>query len=66
MSPTKTKKMFDCVEFKRKVQAEIYDETKNMTAQEEIAYFNRTAQQGSLGSRWKKIKAATKARKNAK
>jgi len=32
-------KEFDCLEMKRKIQAEIYSEIKDMTAEERISYF---------------------------
>ena len=34
-------KNFDCVEMKRHAQEKIYQETKNMTAKQKIAYYNR-------------------------
>ena len=47
---------FDCLEFKWKVQAEIYEQTKDLTVEEQIEYFRRRAEEGSLGSWWRKVK----------
>jgi len=47
---------FDCIEFKRRVQAEIYDEIKDMTHEEEIAYFRRTANECWIGEWWRSLK----------
>ena len=33
-------KEFDCLEMKREIQANIYDEIKDMTSQERILYFH--------------------------
>jgi hypothetical protein len=33
-------KKFDCVEMKNAIQAQIYDEIRNMTSDEILAYFN--------------------------
>ena len=53
-----TKKTFDCVAFKRRAQAQIYEDIKNMPFEQEIAYFSRRAQNGKLSDWWKKIKKA--------
>ena len=42
----KSKKAFDCVEMKRKIQEEIMEETKGMTWDEEIAYYRGKAAGG--------------------
>lgn len=39
-------KPFDCIEYKRRVQAEIYEKIKDMTPQEEIEFFRRGAETG--------------------
>ncbi|RJO66734.1 MAG: hypothetical protein C4523_11615 [Myxococcales bacterium] len=39
----RTRKSFDCIAFKRRAQERIYEEIKNMTHEEEIAYFKRLA-----------------------
>ena len=41
-----TEKEFDCIAFKDKVQLEIYEETKCMTASELVAYFRRKVETG--------------------
>jgi hypothetical protein len=45
MSAT-TEKSFDCLAFKRKVQAEIYQEIKDQTPEQQIEYFRRHTQTG--------------------
>ena len=37
----KSKKGFDCVEMKRRAQAKIYEEIKNLSPREELAYWKR-------------------------
>jgi len=51
MSQKRTKK-FDCVAYKHRVQARIYEETKHLSPQEEITYFHKRASTGPLGSWW--------------
>jgi hypothetical protein len=56
MSRKKTKK-FDCIAFKRRVQTEIYEETKRLSPPEEIAYFRDRAGSGALSKWWAAIRA---------
>lgn len=56
MTTRKRSASFDAVEFKRKAQAQIYEEIKDLSPQEEIAYFRRAAEAGSLGDWWKTMK----------
>lgn len=56
MTPTKSKKKFDCIEFKEKAQARIYEDIKDLTPQQQIAYFNKRAENGPLGELWKRIR----------
>jgi hypothetical protein len=46
------KKKFDCVAFKRDVQTKVYEETKHLSAPEEIAYFRDRAKSGALAGWW--------------
>jgi len=39
METISRQKEFDCLEMKREIQAKIYEEIKNMTAEERILYF---------------------------
>jgi hypothetical protein len=55
MKRRNAKKGFDCVGFKREVQAEIYQEIKGLAAEEEIEYFRRWAAKGPLGKWWKAL-----------
>lgn len=55
--PKKPKqKTFDCVEMKRRAQARIYEEIKDLSPEEEVAYFRRAAETGPLADWWKKIR----------
>ena len=63
MNPTKVKKRFDCLAYKDKVQAQIYEEIKDMTPEQEIEYFNRHAETGPFAKWWKAVRAATRRRK---
>ena len=49
-------KTFDCVEFKRQAQARIYEEIKDLSADEQIDYFRHKAATGPLGDWWRKLK----------
>ena len=63
MTPTKTKKRFDCLAFKDKAQAEIYEEIKNLSPEEEVRYWRRATETGPLAKWWKAVRAATRRRK---
>ena len=55
MSPTKTKKAFDCLEFKEQVQEKIYEDIKNLSVAEQIAYFQKRIKNSNLGDWWQSI-----------
>lgn len=55
MKRRKPEKDFDCIGFKRKVQAEIYEETRGLSPEEQIEYFRRRAADGPLGRWWKAL-----------
>ena len=59
MSPTKAEKSFDCLEFKDRVQEKIYTEIRDLTHEEEIEYFERSARTGPLAHWWKKVRGAS-------
>jgi hypothetical protein len=42
------KKDFDCVEMKNEIQAKIYAETKNMSIEQLLAYFNNRHKQDTV------------------
>jgi hypothetical protein len=58
-------KDFDCVEMKRRIQAEIYVEIKDLSDHERTLYFNRHAQTGPLADKWREIKSVDEARDEA-
>jgi len=39
------KKAFDCVEMKRKAQQRIHDETRELSREEQLAYFHEAGEQ---------------------
>ena len=55
MKRNKPARGFDCIAFKRKAQAEIYEEIKGLSPEEEIEYFRRRAAAGPLGKWWKAL-----------
>ena len=57
MSQIETIPGFRCLEYKWQVQEQIYEEIKDMTPEEEIAYFRRAAETGPLAELWKRIGA---------
>lgn len=48
------KKLFDCVEMKRRAQERIYAETKGMKPGELAAYFQRRVLEGPFAELWRK------------
>ncbi len=48
----KTKKTFDCLEFKRSAQLSIYEEIKGLSREDQLSYFHRRAETGPLGAWW--------------
>ena len=42
---TNTEKKFSCLQMKDEIQAQIYEETKDMTTEEILAYFKRPTDQ---------------------
>jgi hypothetical protein len=55
MKTTKEEKDFDCVKMKNDIQAKIYAETKDMSVEELLAYFNRNLQGDPFGGNQKRI-----------
>jgi len=48
-------KGFDCIAMKRKIQEKIYQETKDMSPEEEIAYIRKSVHEGPMGELWRKL-----------
>lgn len=59
MTLTKAEKPFDCLEFKDRIQGRICKEIRDPTHEEEIEYFERSAQTGPLAHWWKKVRHAS-------
>ena len=56
MSPkTSNEGGFDCMAFKRRAQAKIYEEIKDLSADEELAYFRRRVEAGPFAKLWRSI-----------
>jgi len=45
----KKAKKFDCIEMKRRIQDKIYNETKNMSREEYLAFIRRQVDDGPFG-----------------
>lgn len=67
MTPTntQTEKTFDCLEFKRRAQEQIYEETKHLSTSEKIGYFKQAALSGTLGQWWQNLIEAQAQRKKS-
>ena len=48
------KKEFDCIDVKREAQKRIYEETKDMTHQQQIEYFHNAVQRSRFREWWEK------------
>ena len=55
MNSTKTKKTFDCLEFKQQVQEKIYEDIKNLSIAEQITYFQETIENSDLKDWWQSL-----------
>ena len=55
------RKTFDCVAFKTEAQARIGAETAGLTPAEEVAWFARHAEHGTLGAWWSQVRSTGKA-----
>ncbi len=58
MSRKTTENSFDCIAFKRRVQAEIYKEIKDLSPEEEIAYYRRCVETGPFAELWRSAQRA--------
>lgn len=63
MSQTKIHKTLDCLPLKQQAQERIYQETKDMTPEEQVAYCKQTARLGSLGKWWQTLTKAQEQRR---
>ena len=52
-------KTFDCLKMKEEIQAKIYEEIKDMSVAEELAYFKKKAQGSAL---WRRLTTRDNAR----
>ena len=50
-------KTFDCLKMKEEIQTKIYEETKDMSSSEILAYFNKKSQNSAL---WQRLNNAQK------
>ncbi len=58
---TPNEEQFDCIAFKDRVQSEIYEEIKDLTHDEEIAYFRRRVEKGPFAKLWRSVRSAAPA-----
>jgi hypothetical protein len=61
---TKMKKEFDCIEFKRQVQSEMYEETRDMSAEEFLEYLRRRVEEGPGGEWWISLRHSLRSRRH--
>jgi len=54
-----SKKEFDCIAMKREAQSQIYDETKNLTPQQQIEYFRNAIRQSRYEKWWKQAHSSS-------
>ena len=59
------KKKFDCVEMKHAIQEQIYEETKNMSWEQEREYRRKNIEAGPLAQKWKSIQEQQEKKKKA-
>ena len=58
---TPSKKGFDCLAYKARVQAKIQADIAGMSPEEEIAYFRHAAETGPFAELWKRISSRKQA-----
>lgn len=58
MKTSQRSKTFDCIEYKRQVQEEIYNDIKDLTPEEQLAYIRRRAESGPLAGWWQDLKSS--------
>ena len=63
MPRTSPKKRFDCVAFKRKAQAGIYEEIQGLSPAEQAEYYRKKAASGPLAAWWKAVHKRSAARR---
>lgn len=54
MTPMNNRR-FDCIAFQREARARIDERIKDMTPQQEIAYFHHASRTGPRGDWWRRI-----------
>lgn len=58
MNQPPIEKAFDCIAHKREVQRQIYEEIKDFTVEEQIAYFQKAEETGPLAAWCKSVRQA--------
>jgi len=56
-------KTFDCLKMKEEIQSGIYEEIKDLSASEELVYFNKKSQNSNL---WQRLVNRDKEKQNRK
>ena len=59
------KKKFDCVEMKHAIQEKLYEETKNMSWEQERDHLRKKIETGPLAEKWKAIQEQQAKKKKA-
>jgi len=52
---TRTEKSFDCLAFKQRIQEEVYEQIKDLTAEQRVRYFNEAARSGPFAKFWSTV-----------
>ena len=63
MPRTSPKKRFDCVAFKRKAQAGIYEEIQGLPVSAQAEYYRKKAATGPLAAWWKAVQKRSASRR---
>ncbi len=58
---TPNEEQLDCIALKDRVQSEIYEEIKDLSHDEEIAYFRRRVEKGPFADLWRRIRSTARA-----
>lgn len=49
-------KPFDCIAFKREVQARMYEETRNLSSDQLLAYFRKKVEEGPFAEYFEAVR----------
>lgn len=64
MTSQANKKEFDCIAKKRDAQAEIYEEIKDLSPEQQIEYFRKAVQSSQFHEWWERASSSHQSRVN--